>query len=232
MKLSSRIPPDSLNCSGVQERISLYMDSMLQDSAQLEEHLALCAACRKELESMTAVRNLLASSRRVAAPENLALEARVRLSRVRYADYGWRLSYLFSDFLKPMALRAAFGASVTTVMFGVLLIGLISNQTLVANAASPGPLVAVHQPVRAPESATLWLAGTEFDGPPEYLLIEAYVDDLGRAYDYQILEGSPTPEVNRWVWDRLYYAQFLPATSFGVPIKSSITLSFTAKQAM
>jgi hypothetical protein len=107
-----------------------------------------------------------------------------------------------------------------------MLIGLISNQTLMAS--DMGRLNSLHQPVRPTDSAILWLAGTATESAREPLLIEAYVDGSGRAYDYRVIEGTLTPEVDHWVWERLYYAQFTPATNFGVAVKSSIILSFVA----
>jgi anti-sigma factor RsiW len=220
----------SPECASVQGLLSAFMDSETswQETAHVESHLEHCGACRQELDGLAAVRNFVASSEPPAAPEGLALQVRVLLSRTLNTDYAWRFKFLVTDFVKPFAIRAAVGASVTAVLFAVMLVGLVANQPLMASDTVP--LAAVRQPVRPTEAAKLWLAGTEWDRPPEPLLIEAYVDGEGRAYDYRVIEGELTPEVDRWVWERLYYAQFSPETRFGVAVSSSIMLSFVAVQ--
>jgi hypothetical protein len=223
-----RFSLDQRECAELQELISVFMDSETssEETALVHAHLNQCPACREELEALSTTRHFLASSEVVAPPENLALEARINLSRARHNDYTWRLNFLFADFIKPLAIRAVLSASVTAILFAALLLGFFSNQTLMASDADP--YIALRQPARPTDTAKLWLAGKEMDSPPESLLIEAFIDEDGRATDFRVIQGNYSPEVDRWVWDHLYYAQFSPATSFGSAVPSSIILSFVA----
>jgi hypothetical protein len=228
MRSESRFVPASLDCDGANALLSAFIDgeTSTDETAFLEAHLGHCMPCRQEKQSLAEVRNFLSSSERVAPPENLALEARVQLSRMRHRDYTWRLAFLVSDIVKPLAIRAVVSGAVTAVLFVVVLVGLISNQTLMASDTAHDPAVAWQQPTHQFESTKLLLAGTESDPPPQPLLIEAYVNEEGRAYDYQVVDGIETPEMKHWVWERLYFAEFMPATKFGVAVPSSIRLTF------
>ena len=59
-------------------------------------------------------------------------------------------------------------------------------------------------------------------------MIETHVGDDGRVIDYEIISGQQDPEVDKWVSELLYFAQFTPATAFGKPVDSRIILSFVA----
>jgi hypothetical protein len=228
MKSEPRLPSASLDCDGAKGLLSAFIDgeASTDETAFVQAHLSHCMPCRQERQSLLEVRNFLASSERVPPPENLALEARVQLSRMRHRDYTWRLSFLISDFVKPLAIRAVVSGAVTAVLFVVVLVGLISNQTLMASDTASDSLTSWQQPVRPSESAKLRLAGIESYPPPQPLTIEALVTDGGWAYDYQVVEGIETPEMKHWVWEHLYFAEFIPATQFGVAVPSRITLTF------
>ena len=60
------------------------------------------------------------------------------------------------------------------------------------------------------------------------LTIELHVSGDGRVVDYQILEGSQTPDIDSMLKKLLYYAQFSPATALGKPVDSKVILSFVA----
>ena len=67
--------------------------------------------------------------------QDLVLEARVKLSHERNKNVLVRLENRLSIILKPIALPALFGVSLTMLFFGVLLGGLATNQTVLLQEA-------------------------------------------------------------------------------------------------
>ena len=56
--------------------------------------------------------------------------------------------------------------------------------------------------------------------------LAGYVTVAGLVSDYRIISGTRSAAVDKWLQEMLYFAQFRPATSFGVPVRSKIILSF------
>jgi hypothetical protein len=116
-------------------------------------------------------------------------------------------------------------------LFGVLFGGIVSNGMVMANDGPvSGPAVGSYRPVYTtdPTMRSFRVAVTDTTGLDEPLTIEVDVTGDGRVADYQILEGSKTPEIVAMLKRLLYYAQFSPATAFGKPVDSKVILSFVA----
>jgi hypothetical protein len=194
------------------------------EAALVEADLAVCPACVGEIAQLRDMQHFLASVGRPEAPKHLEMEARVRLSHVRHADTGegWLASIL--ETIQPMAIRAMLGVSASVLLFGALSLAL-ATQTALANTG-PDPGYRKAQPT---ENAKIWMAGhNETAGLNGHILIEAYVGADGYLTGFRVVEGDQSPETLRLIWDRLYFAQFYPATSFGMPVSSSVILSFVA----
>jgi len=224
---------EHLDCEAAQQLMSPFIDSVATpvEIENLQMHLSQCEPCQRQLQSFISVRSLLARSQQRDVPVDLVLDTRVKLSQERHSNYIERLENKVSDFLKPIAIPAIAGVSLTMLFFGVLLGTMISNTTVMAHErvnTPDGRDSSLYWPVRTSNLTMIRFAGSDdlkFDEP---LMIETHVDDTGRVLEYRIISGQETPEVLRFVREQLSLAMFTPATAFGRPVDSKIILSFVA----
>jgi hypothetical protein len=59
------------------------------------------------------------------------------------------------------------------------------------------------------------------------IIVEAYVNEQGRVYDYNIVSGSVDPEVRSQVVDQLLTSVFEPASVFGAPVRGRVVMTFS-----
>jgi hypothetical protein len=191
--------------------------------------MSACEPCQRQLQSFISLRSLLTRMEHPAPPEDLVLETRVRLSHARNANFLRQLETRVSNFLRPIAIPAFFGVSLTMLFFGILLGSLVSNTTVMAQDGFEGGSRPIFQPVRTTDPTMIWFAASNKDNNlDEPLMIETHISDDGRVVDYQIISGPQNPELDRWLSKLLYFAKFTPATAFGKPVDSKIILSFVA----
>ena len=224
---------EKLSCSAAQLLMSPFIDSMAtaEESFKLETHLESCEPCSRQLQSFISIRNLLVRVEHPATPEDLVLETRVKLSQARHSNAWERVEQRLAMVLKPVVVPAVFGVSLTALFFGILFGSLVSNGTVMANeSVIGGPTIASYKPVRTtdPTMKRLRFAVVDVTGLEEPLAIELEVSGDGKVVNYQIIEGSQTPEIDTMLKDLLYYAQFSPATALGKPVASKVILSFVA----
>src|SRR5262245_65333375 len=143
MKVESTIPAtlvsgarvsSPLDCTPAQALMSPFIDSMTtpEETDRLQSHVSQCERCRRQLQSLISLRNLLARIEPAKAPEDLVLDTRVKLSRERNRNpYDW-LETQINNVLKPLAIPAIFGVSFTLLFFGVLWGSMVSNATVMA----------------------------------------------------------------------------------------------------
>jgi hypothetical protein len=224
---------EHLACDAAQALMSPFIDSMATaaEVQKLQIHLSACEPCQRQLQSFISIRSLMVRTERPQIPVDLVLDTRVKLSQERHSNYMERLENRISDVLKPIAIPAIAGVSLTMLFFGVLLGAMISNTTVMAHdrvSTSDARVRGLYQPVRTSNLTMIRFAGSDdlkFDEP---LMIETHVGDTGRVLDYVIISGQETPEVRRFVREQLSLAMFTPATAFGRPVDSKIILSFVA----
>ena len=175
------------------------------------------------------MRSLLAGVDEPAVPEDMVLEARVKLSKARNKNVFTRLENRLGYWLKPIVVPAFFGVSLTMLFFGILLGTFASDSTVLAEGRpSDEPVFGLYQPVRTTDPTMMRFTSCDEQDLDEPLTIETQVGDEGRVIDYEVLSGPPSPEVNGWIRETLSLAQFTPATAFGRPVESKIILSFVA----
>ena len=221
----------TLDCSSAQKLMSPFIDSMVTsaEAERLETHVSLCQPCRRQLQSYKSMRSLLAGVETPALPDDIVLEARVRLSQARNKNFLVRLENRFKYLLRPFVVPAVFGVSLTMLFFGVLLGSFASDTTVLAQDRVPDePVFGLYQHVRTTDPTMLRFASCDDQDFDEPLTIETDVGDEGRVLDYEILSGPQTAEVDGWIREMMSLAQFTPATAFGKPVQSKIILSFVA----
>jgi len=220
-----------MDCSSAQKLMSPFIDSMVTrlEAEELELHVGICQPCRRQLQSYKSMRSLLAGVDEPAVPEDMVLEARVKLSKARNKNVFTRLENRLGYWLKPIVVPAFFGVSLTMLFFGILLGTFASDSTvLAADRPSEEPVFGLYQPVRTTDPTMMRFTSCDEQDLDEPLTIETQVGDEGRVIDYEILSGPQTPEVEGWIREMMSLAQFTPATAFGRPIESKIILSFVA----
>jgi hypothetical protein len=228
MKVKSNVSP--LECTHAQELLSSYIDSMTSpdETLRLEAHLAQCTACPDHLQSLISLRNMLARIEPVAAPEDLVLDTRVKLSHARNHNYLDWFDDRLNNVLKPLAMPALIGVSVTMLFFGVLFGNIVSTSTVLAqDFAHLSPATAETESNSHPQwnnSSVVELASNN-NRLEEPLMLGLDISEEGRVMDYNILSGRRSPAVDRWIKEVLSLARFTPATAFGKPVVSTIILT-------
>jgi hypothetical protein len=59
------------------------------------------------------------------------------------------------------------------------------------------------------------------------IVVEAYVNEQGRVYDYNIVSGPDDPAVHSQVVDQLLTSVYEPASVFGAPVRGRVVLTFS-----
>jgi hypothetical protein len=220
-----------LDCAAAQELMSPFIDSMAtaEETERLEAHVSICRPCQRQLQSFISIRSLLARIEQPGLPEDLALETRVKLSHERNKNFLVRLENRLSITLKPIAIPALFGVSITMLFFGILLGSLATNSTVLAqDRIAEQPVWALYKPVRTTEPTMIRFAVDDSNRWDEPLSIETQVGDDGKVMDYEVISGPHSQEASQWIRQMLSLASFTPATAFGRPVESKIILSFVA----
>ena len=210
--------------------MSPFIDSMVTpaEAERVQAHVSTCEPCRRQLQSLVSMRNVLTRMEKPAVPEDLVLESRVKLSHERNRNLWIALETRFNNILKPVAIPAILGVSITMLFFGMLLGSLASNASAMPQRYVEEPVFALYRPVRTTDPTMIRFAASDNQTWDDPLMIETGVDGDGRVTDYQIISGPQNPEVDRWIREVLSLARFTPAVAFGKPVGSKIILSFVA----
>jgi hypothetical protein len=198
-----------------QRKLSAYRDHSLAaaEFRSVWSHLYHCPDCREEVEAIenlgTALRELPAP----ALPQDLMVQLRMRLSQERARrerpSWLWRLRNQWGH----MALPGTAGLLSAVLLFGLL--GIHFDVPLHA-AAEDVPLV-VRTPARLRDGRPLELESNMSD-----LVVQVLIDPQGHVVDYDVVEGSYTPQQARNLRNNLLFAVFDPAMSIG-PLSGGAT---------
>lgn len=218
---------NGLQCPQAKQFFSPYLDGAITGAEMLalEHHIASCADCRAEYQSLRQTQQLLASVARPKAPADLGLNLRLMISRevaqAKRLPFEGLLLRL-ENALRSHMVPATAGFLSAVVIFGVAMAYFVTPPTLRAN--DDVPLVMVNTGPEMEPSPLVSLDTINTDS----LVIEAYVGANGRVEDYRILSDSSDskqvlPEVKRM----LIFTTFRPALSMGRPTPSRAVLSFS-----
>jgi Putative zinc-finger len=218
-------------CNQVQEILSEYLDGRLTgfEMQEIDAHLEACQECAREWEAQRELQALLAALGPVSEPADLPLRIRVAVSRERAHssrsilamwDLAWR------NTVGPFLLQAGAGLASATLLLGtvVLLITMFAKPEA-AQAAPDEPLgdataprLLYYSPAQGGDQMPA------IDGP---VMVEAYVNDEGKVYDYRILSGPVDAQTRTEVENLLFFSRFEPARFFGQPVRGIDVLSFS-----
>ena len=217
-------------CSSIRDQFSSYLDGAITGVAMqsVAAHLESCAPCGTDFAAWRATQLLLAGLGPAKPPADLALRLRVAISQerahtARRSLARWQVRW--QNTVAPLLLQASAGLA-----SAVLLIGTVT--LLVGTFAAPEPLQASDAPPATASSPRfLYSTFENTDGAMarrgDSLIIEAYVDDEGRVYDFRILSGPDDPRIRAQIENMLLFSVFEPARVFGQPVKGLAVLSFS-----
>jgi hypothetical protein len=217
---------ERLQCPQAKQLFSPYLDGAVTGTEMLalQRHMADCARCNREYQSLQRTQQLLTSVPRPKVPSDLGLKLRLAISReadaakrARFEGMMVRLENALHAFMVPVT--AGFLSAL--IIFGVAMVYFVAPSSL--HADNDVPLVMVNTAAELQPTAFTMMDSIKDDS----LVIEAYVDANGRVEDYRILSDSgDSKEVLPEVKQMLIFTTFRPALSMGRPTASRAVLSF------
>ena len=216
----------SISCQAALELMSPFIDSMVavEEAQCLRAHVSECVRCRRQLQSFVSLRNVIGCAEPVPVPEDLQLDTRVRLSHERRHNNRERLQTRFNNLLRPVAMPALMGISLTLVGFVVLLGSLTSSHAVIAEDGRSMSLVGAYQPTKATDP-TLRRLGASVS-LEDALSVQTEINNAGLIDDISIISGTRSPGVDQWLQELVLLSQFRPATFWGMPVRSRVIFSF------
>lgn len=217
------------DCQKHRSLFSAYLDGAVsgRQMQQIANHLEICAACTHEFSALRAMQRSLASVGPAKAPADLGLKLRLAISHEQARrKSSWRdsLSLKWDNAIRPMLVQVSAGFAGAVILIGGigLLLGMV---------AAPEPVMANDEPLGAMTSPHYLYSTvnpraiiTDHDS---VIVVEAYVNEQGRVYDYHIVSGPDDPAVHDQVLDQLLTSVYEPASVFGAPVRGRVVLTFS-----
>ena len=245
-------------CGKVLALLSEYLDEVLDAdaSARVSEHLSLCAPCRREFESLAAVRNKLRSMGGVQAPECLRSLVRHRIARlkrdlwyVRLKDGLERAWSRIRTLEGTWYVTRALGTAAASALFFMILyagpqlpvktdapeIDLrarpdFQRQVSTGVLANLGLIPGQPKGYRRPAIRNDYFLKYSQSIPPEMqdddFSVVAYVDPSGATEIQYVLKNPSNENLLSSFIDYISCAQSLPASRNGVAVPSYLVLTY------
>jgi len=216
-------------CSAVQAKFSEYLDGRLTGTEmhQVSSHVDSCTQCALEWAGLRRAHTSLSMLGPVPEPDDLLLRIRVAVSherarRARRPLEAWNL--VWRNTIGPFLLQAGAGFASAVLLLGTVVI-------LVGIVAQPKTAQAGDEPLgQATAPRFLYsIAGTgdnEMASLPAPVVVEAYINDSGQVYDFDIVSGPTDPSTRSQVENLLLQDRFDPATFWGQPVNGVVVLNF------
>ncbi len=211
-----------MKCARVVAQLSAWLDGHLRPSSarKLQEHLALCAACRLHADQLRTAIHWLQQGPAPAPPRELSWRLRVLASRWgagQQPPSRWAGLYLrWQNSLRVLAMPAFAGMmgalTLITMLVGTVGMPLPSAWPAAASAARFSPPQVVSSPA-------LNLTGN--------LFVVANIAPNGRVVEYQLLSGPRTRQNLSRLRIEMHDTVFRPALLAGRPIRGQALLNFS-----
>lgn len=216
-------------CTSIQSSFSAYLDGAItgQQMQEIARHLESCDHCKQEFDGLRDMQQSLAVLGPAKAPADLGMRLRIAISHERAAmKSSWKdtLSLKWDNTFRPLLVQVSAGFAGSVVLVGgiVLLLGMVAAPEPVM--ANDEPLGAITVPHYLYSAVTPHAIETTHDTP---IVVEAYVNEEGRVYDYNIVSGPTDAAVKSQVVDQLVMSVFQPASVFGAPVRGRVVLTFS-----
>jgi anti-sigma factor RsiW len=217
-------------CTAIEKRFSEYLDGRLNghEMQQIAAHLEGCRACDREFAALRHAQASLGSLGPMAEPENLLLRIRVAVSqerarRRRSTFQTWKLAW--KNTVGPFILQASAGfASAVLLMGTVIVLATMFAQPEAAQASQDEPLGNPTAPRLLNFSAGV--GRSEIGDSSQPVVVEAYVNNQGKVYDYRIVSGPTDANTRAQIENLLLNSRFEAARFFGQPVRGLVVVSF------
>jgi anti-sigma factor RsiW len=211
-------------------KFSEYLDGRLNghEMRQIAAHLEGCRACDREFAALRQAQVLLGSLGPVPEPEDLLLRIRVAVSQKRARSrrslfHGWKLAW--KNTVGPFVLQASAGfASAVLLMGTVIVLATMFAQPEAAQASQDEPLGNPTAPRLL--SFSTGVGRSEIGDSSEPVVVEAYVNNQGKMYDYRIVSGPTDANTRAQIENLLLNSRFEAARFFGQPVRGLVVVSF------
>ena len=218
----------TINCDSIRSSFSAYLDGAISGHQMqaIARHLESCADCKREFDGLRAMQKSLAILGPAKAPADLGMKLRIAISHERAAmKSNWkdRFSLKWENTVRPLLVQVSAGFAGSVVLVGgiILLLGMVAApEPVMANDEPLGAITVPHYLYSAVDPHPIT---TSNDAP---IVIEAYVNEQGRVYDYNIVSGPVDTTVKNQVADQLVMSVFQPASVFGSPVRGRVVLTF------
>jgi anti-sigma factor RsiW len=218
----------NLDCQTTRASFSGYLDGAVSgnEMREIASHLDACPRCHAEFSSWRSMQQTLASLRTAKVPEDLGLKLRVAISREKARhDRRWAdvLSVRWENAIRPMLIQVSAGFAGTVVLVGsiLFLFGLFgAPEPVMANDIPLGAMTSPHYLYSAANERPIV---TDQDTT---VVVEAAVNSLGQVYDYKIVSGPQSSEVQKQVAEQLMLSVYEPARVFGTPVRGRVVVTF------
>jgi hypothetical protein len=218
----------TLNCDSIRSSFSAYLDGAISgyQMQAIARHLESCSDCKREFDGLRAMQQSLAILGPAKAPADLGMKLRIAISHERAAmKSSWkdRFSLKWENTVRPLVVQVSAGFAGSVVLVGgiILLLGMVAApEPVMANDEPLGAITVPHYLYSAVDPHPI---STSNDAP---IVIEAYVNEQGRVYDYNIVSGPVDTTIKNQVADQLVMSVFQPASVFGSPVRGRVVLTF------
>lgn len=220
---------NSPHCARIQSSFSAYLDGAVS-GRQMQEiagHLETCDICTGEFASLRSMQASLASLGPAKAPADLGMKLRLAISHEfvrRQSNWLDSFSLKWENSIRPLLVQVSAGFAGSVVFLGgvVLLLGMMAApDTVMANDGVGGGMTAPHYLYSA------ITPGAIITNQDSVIIVEAYVNEQGRVYDYNIVSGQVDPSVRTQIVDQLLLSVFQPASVFGAPVRGRVVMTFS-----
>jgi anti-sigma factor RsiW len=218
------------DCASVRAQFSDYLDGDLTGVAMqsVAGHLDACPACADDFALWRQSQRALSSLEPVRPPADLALRIRVALSQEQARTAKnflatWKVRW--DNTVAPFLLQASAGLASAIVLIGTMTF-------LIGAFAAPEPAAARDEPLGNASGPHFLYSTLEADpgtvsGKGSPVTVEVFVDQQGRVYDYDVVSGPSDAATRAELESLLLTSVFLPATTFGQPVRGVALLTFS-----
>lgn len=216
-----------LSCKSVRSTLWDFAAGTLGESDQLtvETHLGECRECRlhrAEVRSLhtglkslpqKSVSPLLRTRLRVIASRERSRQALRRDLAARIAELRARARLVFDNLLRPIAVPAAGGMLASFLCFGAIV------DTLQYRPEWQNDIpVGLYTQVAIDDVSPFSVNGND-------VMVQLTIDKNGAVSDFEVPQGTETPEQLREIGNLVLYSSFTPATAFGQPVTGKILVN-------
>jgi hypothetical protein len=173
------------------------------------------------------MQNSLASLGPARAPADMGTRLRVAISHeIATSRRKWKdiVALKWENTIRPWAVQVSAGAACSVALVGTIMVLLGLFAAPQAVMANDEPLGAMTSPRYLYSAVMPRPIVTGHDDAP--IIVEAFINDRGQVYDYNIVSGPEDSTVRNQVADQLLLSVFEPARVFGEPVRSRVVMTF------